>query len=575
MNDAIDEFRITKKTGTHGDIFAAVGLAELLATIPGIGNVRMVDGETAFRIHPPRSLDHGDISNIPHTPGYLYLRPNNNSSVPSSVLNYVDYPRELERVDRYFKQREDLRKKKTADTEIAQLLQNDQPREDWDLWRALNILQGDETSNRVHLAILRMSTEEFRIALKNGLDSIRFGTSSGLKWDITQSMVFFPTSAKGYREIKPTGTKRRNFKVDEWGDPFFEWLKYRGYFATANPRLLRKDVRILVPNPSDISIQALVAVARELRKVRVYGGPPKMDALAVLRLAEILVRHSVEFHDAAAEIFPGLSLKGKSPAQAISGIMVTHYQSLGNAKAVSAMSTIALPGWFSLESRENANDLLKILDEHQRVVRGLQDDHSDEIGLLIGYRRFLERRGDSAISSLIEFMEMYGAFVMRANGTTLSGRKRWVTRFTDESFRRLLMGTNEHLLGIIDDSGFEAVARAVRQATVSSQNKRARGDDVWRDIRYELLHDLHRTRKVPGSAFVECIMEFVSRYNYENARRRETKRDPKAAPASVSDEELKSFIVLVECHGTSLVGALLAAYGSCKEKWEPEDTGDI
>lgn len=135
------------------------------------------------------------------------------------------------------------------------------------------------------------------------------------------------------------------------------------------------------------------------------------------------------------------------------------------------------------------------------------------------------------------------------------------------------MGTNDNLLEIINDPGFEAVARAVRQAKVTSQNKKARGENVWREIRYELLHDLHRTRKVPGSAFVERVMDFVSRYNYENARRRETEKNPKAAPANISDEELKSFITLINRHGTSLVGALLAAYGSCKEKWEPEDAG--
>lgn len=133
------------------------------------------------------------------------------------------------------------------------------------------------------------------------------------------------------------------------------------------------------------------------------------------------------------------------------------------------------------------------------------------------------------------------------------------------------MGTDGKLLEIVNTPGFEAVARAVRQATVTSQNKRARGKEVWREIRYELLHDLHRTRKVPGHALVECVMEFVSHYNRENARQRETKRDPKAAPADVSDEELKEFLALVDRHGAALVGALLAAYGSCKEKWEPED----
>ena len=133
------------------------------------------------------------------------------------------------------------------------------------------------------------------------------------------------------------------------------------------------------------------------------------------------------------------------------------------------------------------------------------------------------------------------------------------------------MGNDSRLVDIVSDPGFESVARAVRQSTVTAQNKKARGGNVWREIRYELLHDIHRTRKVPGDAFIECIGEFVSRYNYENARQRETRNDPKAAPANVSDEELKAFLTLVDRHGASVVGALLAAYGSCKEKWEGED----
>ena len=86
-----------------------------------------------------------------------------------------------------------------------------------------------------------------------------------------------------------------------------------------------------------------------------------------------------------------------------------------------------------------------------------------------------------------------------------------------------------------------------------------------------MLDDLHRTRKVPGDAFVECVTQFISRYNYENARRREMTKNPKAAPANISDEELKSFVGLISRHGAAVVGALLAAYGTCKEKWEPEE----
>lgn len=130
---------------------------------------------------------------------------------------------------------------------------------------------------------------------------------------------------------------------------------------------------------------------------------------------------------------------------------------------------------------------------------------------------------------------------------------------------------NTTLNEIVNDSGFDAVARAVRQATVTAQNKRARNEEVWREIRYDLLHDIHRTRKVPGNAFLECISEFISHYNYENARQREITKNPKAAPANVSDEELKSFVALLNQHGASTVGALLAAYGTCKEKRESDE----
>jgi hypothetical protein len=573
MNDVITEFRIPKRTGTHADVFAAVGLADLVSSIPQSGAVRIAERDAEFVVSPSRPLAINDAQRIPQTPGYPFLKANEKVKVPVGVINFVDYKAEKAKADRRKQALSSKAQKgrKPIDAETQQLLQEEQLRDDWRLLQVLNVLRASEATNRVYETIASRKAQTFCDEMTNGLAAVDKNETSDIDWKISTVQLFTPIAAKGYGRLKPDSTDRNDKTKEQWADPFVEWLKYRGYFQVSCPFFQGDDIRLLCPVPHDISIHAFESIAREMRKGGIFGGPPKIDAIAVLKLAELLVRRSEEYHDPDIEVLPGLSLTGKTPADAISGIMVTHYQSLGNAKAVSAMSTIALPGWFLLESRDDANDLLKILDEHQRVVRGLQDDHSDEIGLLIGYRRFLEKRGESAISSLIEFMEMYGAFVMRANGTTLNGRKRWVTRFTDEYFRRLLMGTNEPLLGIIDDAGFEAVARAVRQATVSSQNKRARGDDVWRDIRYELLHDLHRTRKVPGSAFVECIMEFVSRYNYENARRRETERNPKAAPASVSDEELKSFIVLVERYGTSLVGALLAAYGSCKEKWEPED----
>jgi hypothetical protein len=577
MSDTLQTFRIRKSTGTHADVFAAVGLADLLRSVQDAGAVRLIEREAEFEVHLPTPIGKAAlVDRIPKIAGYPFLKANEKVRVPTGVHDFVDYKAEKAKADRrkQFAGSKKKNKQKVVDVETQQLIQEEQLREDWRLLQVLNTLQGDETANRVHETIIRKRPQQFRSDLANALDAVARQKPANLDWKVSTVQLFTPIAAKGYSRLKPDSTDRNDKTKEQWADPFTEWLRYRGYFRTACPFFQgqkAEHVRLICPIPHNISIGAIESVARELRKGGVYGGSPKMDALAVLKLAELLVRHSEEYHDPDAEVFPGLSLRGKTPAEAISGVTVTHYQSLGNAKAVSAMSSLALPGWFRIESKEDAADWLAILDEHQRIIRGLQDDRSDEIGLLVAYRRFLEKRGESSIRALVEFMERYGAFVMRANGLRLNGRVRWVMRFTDQYFRRVIMGTDAHLVEIIDDPGFEAVARAVRQATVTSQNRKARGEQVWRDIRYELLHDLHRTRKVPGNAFIECVMEFISHYNRENARHRETTKNPKAAPANVSDEELKAFVALVDRYGAAVVGALLAAYGSCKEKWGPED----
>ena len=116
---------------------------------------------------------------------------------------------------------------------------------------------------------------------------------------------------------------------------------------------------------------------------------------------------------------------------------------------------------------------------------------------------------------------------------------------------------------ILDDLGFQAVAAAVRRATVSAQALKAMNRPDYREIRYDLLPEIRRKRSLPGTEpLMEVVSDFVSRYNTENARRREMS---KQAPRNLTTGEFAAFAKLVENHGASLVGALLCAYGSCRE----------
>lgn len=314
--------------------------------------------------------------------------------------------------------------------------------------------------------------------------------------------------------------------------------------------------------PADISVAGLAQVTRDLMGSSIYGSPPKMDALAVLRLTQLLIVNCAEF-GAPGQGYEGLKLLGRTPSDVISGLAVTCYQSLGNRKSVLAMDTLGLPGWFAVNEEADARDWLEILEEHQAVLRGLRDDHSDEIQLLVMYRRFLEGRGEGAAEALLEFMERYGPFLVRARA-----QKRRVRHFQTNSLRRVLVGIEYKPAEILNDQGFQAVAAAIRKATVKAQAQKAMGIRDHRQVRYDLLSDLRRKRALPGNGpLIEAVADFISKYNRENARRHEMHNQ---APCDVTTEQFASFAGIVETFGASTVGALLCAYASCREPREPD-----
>lgn len=132
------------------------------------------------------------------------------------------------------------------------------------------------------------------------------------------------------------------------------------------------------------------------------------------------------------------------------------------------------------------------------------------------------------------------------------------------------MATAPRLSEVLDNPGFQAVASAVRKATVSAQAMKAMNHKDYREIRYDLLPELRRKCSLPGpKPLIEAISDFISKYNVENARRRES---GKSAPRNVTTEEFAEFIALVESPlGASTIGAMLCAYGSCREPREDEN----
>jgi hypothetical protein len=567
-------YRIDRATGTHADVFLAAGLADLLQQVAE-GPVQLRTRDASFEVLADLPTDWPE--RLPTGAGYWYLQPKAQAPVPAQVPGdqVLRYEAEKARVAQYRALRQAAGPKAATDPEVMEQLQRLAPRPDWRQWQLLNLLQGDDNTNKVFLRLTEKDVGTARAAIAQGLIALQEGRPTGLPWNVSSVQLFTPNAAKGYARLKPDSTGRNDKTKEAWVDPFAEWLRYRGYFRVACPFFLdakAERIRILTPEPADVSSEALNALAAALRGASVFGAEPRLDALAVLFLARWLIQHSelyVAAEPTAEPLVELFALVGKTPADVIGGIAITQYVSLGSARAVAQVGRLALPDWFPLATPDDTRAWLDILEEHRRIVRGLRDDRSDEVGLAIGYRRFLQQRGRPALDALLDFMGAYGAFLLRARE-----QRRPVSSFTTTSLRRLVGGMarreamNDYV-AILDDLGFQAVAAAVRWATVSAQNQKAQGRNDYREIRYDLLHDIRRKRSLPNpNALVETVADFVASYNYENARRREMGQ---RAPRNVTTQEFRAFAALVDNNDrAALVGALLAAYGSCREPREAE-----
>jgi hypothetical protein len=161
-------FVVPKATGTHGDVFAAVGFADLISNATHVSKVQILEKPTGFEVRAATSDGLGRIS---QSPGYPFLKTNAKVVIPKGVTDSVDYKLEKEKAERRKKLTQG-KSRKSLGSDIEQLLKQDEARPDWRQLQVLNTLQGDETSNRIHALIVRMKPDEFSRAIADGVEGV-------------------------------------------------------------------------------------------------------------------------------------------------------------------------------------------------------------------------------------------------------------------------------------------------------------------------------------------------------------------------------------------------------------------
>ncbi len=254
--------------------------------------------------------------------------------------------------------------------------------------------------------------------------------------------------------------------------------------------------------------------------------------------------------------------KSQRPSRVVAGFYSAFYKDLGNAVATMNQSFIRLPGWVRVTRDADVNSALDILAEHEAIIRQFDESHSDDHNLLLRYRDFVS--GDD-LRAFFEFTTAYSAYII-GQRERARGRAR---QFTTPNLGRLIMHSQEgpRLSKILETEGFQNIAYAIRQATVTAQYRKKQGDRKY-DVRYGLGQQLARKAAYPQE-FVAELADFLSKYNAENAQVMENRPGPYRRSIRTSD--IDDIVALMdEFDDSRLICNLLVAYGYARVPRDPE-----
>jgi hypothetical protein len=589
-------------TGTFADPLKAVGLAEVLRGWLGALRhdaepIHIEDKGAYYRIELPLSLDDPAVEQVRDRFPAGQAKPlaskkqEDKAAAGGRALEGFRYDDMRAQADAYFAQLKKLssadRKRFNEHPEEFPELQGLRPPPDLPLYVYVNHFKVADGYNTLLEQWRGGSIEAFRANLRlvlsifgqhpnavaQGVEQWEAWAKAGLvtgRSSPTLLQLVNPASGKGGNAPKANGLGIGNLD----GFWLIEYLKFVGLFTITAPFVVAnsKDRKTYVLRPVKVDLGGLRTVMDDFREHLFGTTAIKLDVLAALRFTGALVRYLHDAHVARQGRDPLLALAGEAPrvTDIATGFEVAFYKDMGSAYATMNLATINLPGWLGpISSPEVGDAVLALLDEHERVISGIQsakgEEGSDEIELLRRYRDFVSGRD---VERFFDFAARYGDYCLARRH-----RNQWAGQFTTTRMEALMaQGQKKQPFSkIIEDEGFQAIAAAIRQATVIGQYWAARQTGYPYEVRYGLGQELLRAANYPEH-FLAALSEFIQSYNAENARidERIAKKSLPDVPgmrrASVRAEHINHVVRLIDEYGNSeLICKMLVAYGYARD----------
>jgi hypothetical protein len=560
-------FYLAKRTDSHADGLAAAGLGHLLARIGAPTTPREVvihDREGLYEIAVEPPLGTADIERWDGDPFYPYVKLKGDKQAPAGAFDYEKESAVLAEARKHRAKR-GARKHKDAgpvlageDARLAEAARAADP--ETAFLRIFNgMRKGFKADIDLNRAIrkarpIESITERLRGLTSRGRALSIQPETAPFKVKLSASQWFLPLSGKGISRVKADGATPGQFpeRLIDW---FEMWLRFIGMYRSMTQHGFGDgDLKLLVLAPSEMESSLVTTVRNELRDnaVPIFGG--KIDVRVPLELARSLVSHSEEYSGPSATTRK-LRFAARPPRDVLTGAYVTSYKKMGTASSVMNLGFLAVPSWSVISNRADAEAFLDTLNDLDRYQSLLRDNISEDIDTLRVMRDFLS---SCTLDAALRFFARVAVDVMKRRAAD-----QYTHFLSTNSVRRVLMGLSSHasIVGqVIDNEGFQRMAKAVRAATIHAQ--------LYRDSALQPRYGLAQAwrQKAPYKAqFVEALAQFVQQFNADVTRKRETASPGSEArfPALLTTDDLRSVLGLIEAPGSSssLVAHLLLAFG--------------
>ena len=577
-----DTYYIDKTSNTSGDTLAAYGLARLLQVYMG-EEVTLTDEGDNYAIHLPSPLTVGLVEGKKFFSLVRFILTVKNASKKPAQTKELDYETEKTRVSEYFELRQNLPPEaqgKGADPNHPALerLRGLTPRPEWPLFQAINqmaaIIGYNDLVNRweensanfpdmVKLILFMTSTSPNQ--LEAAEEQWKAGLKEGLfkgKAAATASQLFNPASGKGQNSAKSSALAMGNL-TNFW---LLEFLKGVGAFEAAAPRLIKnpnnpraKDRKLYVLAPQNIGLQTNREVWETFQQAFRSDSSVKMDINAALLYTRTYLNKSEVMAIARAD--SPFNFEGWGPENYVNGLWSVFYKDLGNSSAVMNISFIGLPNWIpQVETPEEIKQYQDIIEEHEKLLKPLKEERSEEYDLLLTYRNFLSGKD---LAALFDFCADYGQYVVRTMEHDWERAGRYLRTPSIENLEVIMTKREPDLEAIVKNEGFKNIAYAIRHSTVIPQRRKSANGERFYEIRYGLGQDLKRKGQYPEQ-FMSALTDFVQSYNQETEQLYERHKEQKRKKVTIQD--LEEITVLIKNNSSELICNMLVAFGYATER---------